>query len=186
MTGQSTWETVAASGHRPQHLLGFGETDWVRAELARVAVKLRDEHGMTTGVSGMAIGTDLWWAAAVVDAGVKLWAPIPFPHPPDPWRPEDRDEWRRLRRAADVVTLYGDAYDVRLLHARNDGMLAAADAVVAVWKPSKTSGGTASAVRKAQAMGLPIVHLNPERRTVTLLNLARESAGSPSPNPERR
>jgi precorrin-6x reductase len=76
--------------------------------------------------------------------------------------------------------LYGTDYDVRLLRARNDGMLAEADAVVAVLKPSKTSGGTASAVRKAQAMGLPIVHLNPERRTVTLLNLARTAGSLPN------
>jgi uncharacterized phage-like protein YoqJ len=180
MTGQPTWRTVAATGHRPQHLLGFSETDWVRAELARVAVKLRDEHGMTCGISGMAIGTDLWWAAAVVDAGLKLSAHIPFPQQPDRWRQADREEWVRLRYVADQHTLYGTDYDVRLLRARNDGMLAEADAVVAVWKPSKTSGGTASAVRKAQAMGLPIVHLNPERRTVTLLNLARTAGSLPN------
>lgn len=185
MGGPQTWATVAVTGHRPQHLLGVGETDWVRAELARVVAKLRDEHGMTCGISGMAIGTDLWWAAAVVEAGLKLSAHIPFPQQPDRWRQADREEWARLRYAADQHTLYGTAYNVRLLHARNNGMLAAADAVVAAWKPSKTSGGTAGAVRKAQAMGLPIVHLNPERRTVTLLNLARADAGS-LPNPERR
>jgi uncharacterized phage-like protein YoqJ len=178
------WPTVMVTGHRPQHLMTV-ETDWVKAEVSRVVVKLRDEHGMTCGISGMAIGTDLWWAAAVVNAGVRLWAHIPFPGQPDRWRQADRAEWVRLRDLADEVTLYGTAYDVRLLHARNDGMLAAADAVVAVWKPSKTSGGTASAVRKARAMGLLVVHLNPERRTVTLLDPARADAGS-LPNPERR
>jgi uncharacterized phage-like protein YoqJ len=185
MTTAQTWSTVMVTGHRPQHLLGFGEADWVRAELARVVVRLRDEHGMTCGISGMAVGTDLWWAAAVVHAGLKLSAHIPFPQQPDRWRQADRAEWCRLRALADVHTLYGTTYDVRLLHARNDGMLIASAAVVAVWKPSRTSGGTASAVRKARAMGLPVVHLNPERRTVTLLDPARADAGS-LPNPERR
>lgn len=164
------WRTVAATGHRPQHMTP-DERAWVRAELPRVVVKLRDEYGMTVGVSGMAIGTDLWWAAALVDAGVDLWAHIPFPQQPDKWQPADRDEWERLRRKAWKQTTYGGYYDVKTLHARNDGVLRAAKesdgAVVAVHKPSKSDGGTVSAVQKAHSLRLPIVHLNPEARTTS-------------------
>ncbi|WP_165947283.1 SLOG family protein [Micromonospora sp. 15K316] len=163
----SAWEVAAATGHRPQHLTAE-ERRWIRAELKRIAVKLRDEHGTATGVSGMALGTDLWWADETDTAGMKLWAHVPFPQQPNPWRDEDKTEWRRLLDRAAKVTTYGDHYDVKLLHARNDGMLAAGSVIVAVHKRSKTTGGTASAVRKAERLGLPIIRIDPERRTVTL------------------
>ena len=162
-----TWPAVSATGHRPQHLTPAAQ-EWVRGELQRIVVKLRDEHGMTTGISGMALGTDMWWAAHLVGAGVDLWAHIPFPQQADPWRLADRAEWERLLRVAKKVTTYGGYYEVKTLHARNDGMLKASDLVVAVHDPAKTTGGTASAVRKATAAGLPIIHVNPAARTVTL------------------
>lgn len=165
------WPTVMVTGHRPQHL-NPDVHDWVRSELARLAVKLRDEHGMTVGVSGMAIGADLWWADSVVEAGMRLHAHVPFPQQSAKWRPEDRAEWERLCRVAWKLKTYGGRYDVGFLHARNDGMLAETVAgegvVVAVHLPAKTGGGTASAVRKAIEHGMPIIHVNPETRTTTL------------------
>lgn len=163
----TTWGTVSLTGHRPQHLTR-DERAWVLGELPRVTVKLRDEYGMTTGVSGFALGSDQDWAAELVDASVDLWAHIPFPQQPDPWKAADQAEWRRLLALAVKVTYYGEHYSARLLHARNDGMLHVSNAVVAVWKASKADGGTASAVKKARKRRLPIIHLNPERRTVTL------------------
>lgn len=65
----------------------------MRAELARLAVKLHDHHGTTDGVSGMALGADQWWAASVLDAGMRLHAHVPFPQQPDKWPAEDRAEW---------------------------------------------------------------------------------------------
>lgn len=163
----TAWPAVMVTGHRPQSLAPSASR-WVRKELARLAVKLRDEHTMTTGISGMALGSDMWWADAVLKAGVRLWAHIPFPQQPNPWTEEDKAEWHRLFGLSAWVNRYGDAYDVRLLHARNDGMLAAADAVVAVLDPAKTKSGTASVVAKATSLGLPIIRVNPVTRATTL------------------
>lgn len=179
-----SWDVVAATAHRPQHYTP-AETVWVQRELPRVTVKLRDRYGMTTGVSGMAVGGDMWWAAELVEAGVDLWAHVPFPQQPDLWTRATRAEWRRLVDLAREVTVYGDHYDPDLFHARNDGMLAVAQAVLAIWKPSKRGGGTVSAVGKAMKRGLPIVHMNPEDRTVRLLNSnSAVSAGPPTLLPE--
>lgn len=182
MTALPVWETVAATGHRPQHL-SKPQRAWIVAELPRIVAKLRDEHGMTVGVSGMALGVDLWWAAALVDADVSLWAHVPFPQQPGVWpSAADRAEWRRLCDLAVEVTVYGDRYDIRHLHARNDGMLRVANAVVAVHKRSKSDGGTASAVRKARDLGRPIVLLDPEHKTVTLSNLPVPAGADHSPD----
>lgn len=171
----TAWPTVMVTGHRPQHLDPSCH-GWVRAELARLAVEVRDEHGATTGISGMAIGADLWWADAVVKAGMRLWAHVPFPQQPDRWRPEDRDEWARLLGLADEATTYGPDFDVKLLHARNTGMIDNADAAIVVWQPGKTTGGTASAIRKLVATGKPIVHVNPATRKTTLRQMAGRAA----------
>lgn len=169
------WRVVAATGHRPKDLTPR-EQAWVKTTLWPVVNRLRDRYGMTLGLSGMAPGTDTWWAQHLVKAGVPFSAHIPFPQQPDRWPPKARAEWERLRGLADSEQVYGDIDGlsggvrdrrvVQLLHERNDGMLRAADAVVAVWIPSKHQGGTYSVLRKARQLGLPIVHLNPRDRTI--------------------
>jgi uncharacterized phage-like protein YoqJ len=168
------WPAVMVTGHRPQHLHP-SLRPWVRSELERLALKMRDEYAMTVGISGMALGPDQWWADAVVEAGLKLWAHVPFPQQPDKWTEDDKAEWSRLCQLADTVKTYGGYYDVKTLHARNDGMIREADAAIAVYDQRKTEGGTASAVRKLARLGLPIIHVNPEAR-ITTLRQARSQA----------
>jgi hypothetical protein len=136
----TTWPTVMVTGHRPQHL-SPSVHDWVRFELHRLAVKLRAEHGMTTGISGMAIGADLWWADALISNGIPLWAHVPFPQQSDRWRVEDRDDWARLCRVAHKLTTYGGYYDVKTLHARNDGMIRVSAAAIAVLCQTRPTAG---------------------------------------------
>lgn len=96
------------------------------------------------------------------------------------WRDEDRAEWERLCRLAWRLKTYGGRYDVKTLHARNDGMITETErldgSAVAVWDPRKTEGGTASAAQKLIAAGLPIIHVNPETRTTTLCSPRRAAA----------
>src|SRR5690349_5399869 len=113
------------TGHRPQHLSPTAQ-DWVRAELHRLAGKLRDGHGMT-------IGADLWWADAALRAGLQVHAHVPFPQQAAKWKPEDQTEWWRLLGLAAKTLTYGTGYDEALLHARNRGMIHASAQTVAVW-----------------------------------------------------
>lgn len=178
------WSTVMVTGHRPQDIPADAQA-WVRERLDAAAVWLRDERGMTTGITGMALGSDMWWADSLHRAGVPYIAHIPFPQQPDPWRcrnPQAVAEWHRLRALAASVVPYGDLAGlaeharkrvaIKLLHERNDGMLAAiaraGGAVLAVWCPSKRDGGTFSAVKKAHQMRLPVILVNPEARTTAM------------------
>lgn len=172
----STWPTVSGTGHRPQHLPP-GVRRWIQPELYRIACKLRDEHGTRVGCSGMALGFDLWWADAIVRAGLALSAHIPFPQQPDLWHPEDQAEYRRLLALADEVIVYGDEYSVGLLHARNDGMLSAGDVLVACHRLAKKSGGTWSVVVKAKRQQMPCIHLDPDHGTVRLVDYPVIGAG---------
>lgn len=163
------WPVVCAAGHRPQHLAPNAR-EWACHKLHAAARWLRDEHGTQAGISGMALGADLWWARAVLAAGLELWAYVPFPAQADRWPADQRAEWQWLLDQATRVRMCsetdpaGRTEAARMLHARNDAMLAASTAVVAVWDPAKTGGGTALAVRKAGR--LPGVHLDPAARTV--------------------
>jgi hypothetical protein len=155
----------------------------VRGELARIAVKLRDQHGTQTAISGMALGVDQWWAEAVLAADLNLWAYLPFPQQPDPWPTGARQAWRQLLDQATKVSRVGDldalpasqrrTHATRLLHARNQCMIGATvqagGAVVAVWDSARQTGGTFSAVCKAQAVSLPVIHINPATRRTGLV-----------------
>lgn len=155
---------VMVTGHRPQGL-SAASCDWVPLELERLAVKLRDQHGTRVGISGMALGSDLWWALAVKNAWLDLWAFIPFPQQTEKWRPADVALWHEMRGRAHYEHVIAPEYSVQALHARNDAMLDHADLVIAVWNPWSTGGGTTSCIEKAVNRGLPILHVDPDRQT---------------------
>lgn len=157
---------VCATGPRPQHLAEAGRA-FAREKLLRAAEYARDVHGCEVGLSGMALGPDLWWADAVVRAGLILGAHVPCPQQPDRWKdPADRREWQRLLDLADpahTVPKYADRYSPRAMHLRNKGMLAAADGIVCVWIADKCTGGTWDAVQIAHRAGLGgVAHIDPE------------------------
>jgi hypothetical protein len=169
MTKTTEWPTVCATGHRP-HKLSAGERGWLQQRIPDAVKWLRDERGMRVGVSGMADGVDLWFARAVVGAGLELRAVIPYESQPTKWLPGNRLEWHRLRETAgNPEPLYADPRSAeeaaQFLDERNRVMLRQSDAVLACWIRSRR-GGTRNAVRDAQGRGLPGLHLDPSLRHV--------------------
>lgn len=161
------FEKVMVTGHRPQHMTGR-QVEFGQAEIERVGLRLRDESGMRVGISGMALGADTWWASTTLWLGLDLWSFIPFPQQAHRWGPVDREIWQlhRSRAAHEHVTSL--SYSVQALHERNDEMLNAADAVIAVWSPSKTTGGTASCVQKAIARRMPLIVVDLDELATTM------------------
>lgn len=159
---------------------------WPAAELRRTARRLARHHDTRVGVSGMARGGDLAWAEAVLEAGLALWAFVPFPQQTDGWDPQERHRRRILLAQAAKVDFVGDlahvpahqrrAVAVRLLHQRNDAMLDECAAVVALLPSNVRSGGTFSCVDKVRRRGLPYVWLNPLDRSVKVARPAARSA----------
>jgi hypothetical protein len=171
------WETVCATAHRN---MPPGSEDWVRAQLHDVATRLRNLAGTRWAITGLARGGDLDWAEAALEAGLNVYGFIPFPGHHDRWSAADKQRLQALlerlgpQRVRVVGKLdpglVGDARTKmipRILHQRNDKMLDASNAVVAVWDPTRLDGGTFNAVGKAVRRGLPGVHIDPRARTVT-------------------
>lgn len=163
-----TCRSVALTGHRRAGLSADGAA-WVRDTLPEVARGLAGRYGTTEAISGLALGSDTWWARAALDAGLELAAYLPCPQQADRWHPDDRAVWADLRRAASREVVHSPVYSVSALHGRNAAMLADCDALVGVHDPSVTTGGTATVLRRAHFLRRPVLHLDPVARTVRWL-----------------
>lgn len=157
---------VAVTGHRPQSFTADAAV-FARSELARVATKLAP----SVGLSGMALGADTWWAELMVERHISLHAYVPFPAQPDRWPATDQAHYRELLERAAHVEMVAPSYHRGAFHARNDALVANADAVVAVWTGVRT-GGTAHAVSLAKKAKRPIVWIDPTRRRTSLIHPA--------------
>lgn len=170
-----SWQTVAFTGHRRVP----GDRTWLRITLRRsVRALTGPRFGTEFFCSGMATGSDLDWAEAVLGEGQRLWAHVPFPEQAEAWPEYERRRRLLLLAEASQVTTYGELGDTRdparrrhlatkLLHQRNDGMLAVSGALVAAMRAGTTRGGTISAYRKAVGRGMPIIHIDPFAQTIT-------------------
>jgi len=157
-----TFKRVSATGHRD---LSAAQVAWLRPELDRVLLKLRTEHGTTDAATGAALGADQEFGWSALFAGMSLHAHIPYPEQAARWPAEDQAAYRRLLERCTARTVYGPSYDVRWLFVRNDGLLDAANVLVAVWD-GRRKGGTFDTVKKAAGRGLPVIHLDVARLRV--------------------
>lgn len=159
---------VMVTGHRPQGIPAQSQ-EWVKLELERLAIKLRDQSRTEVGVSGMALGSDIWWAQAVKFAWLDLWAFIPFPQQAERWTASDQALWQEMCGRAAYRLVTAEHYSVQALFQRNEDMLENSDLVIAVFDPSVQKGGTLATVQSAVRRMLPILHVNPITQSTMLL-----------------
>lgn len=155
------WPAVSVTGHRD---LSDAQTTWLRPELDRVLAKLRDEHGTTDAHCGMALGADTEFAWAALHAGLELHAHIPFPEQPDRWPYADREIYARLLERCASRQVHGPRFGLEWFGKRNQGLVDAADVLVAIWDRRET-GGTFDAVKRAAGV-VPVIHFDVARLQV--------------------
>lgn len=186
---------AAGTGHRTQSI-PTDRRDWVRQQTRAVAGWLgAAERPATIGLSGMAIGFDLWWAAAILDAGMRLWIAVPFEEQAHRFPAPDRREWERLRALAEHEVVVGNIAGLtepargrrvnQLLAARNQLMVHRAHFLVCCWDPTRVEHcGTYHAICMAhrRRIQLPGVHIDPLHQVVTrgLPELAATAGGKRS------
>lgn len=156
--------SVMVTGHRPTDLSGT-QINFAKSSLVKLAGGLQ-EKGMTEAISGMALGADTWWALTALALDIPLAAYIPFQAQASDWMDYDKVLWSDIRRRAQrevLVSRTGSGRRAPLFHARNDRMINDCDVAIAVWCPSKTTGGTASTVKKLRATTKPILIVDLDR-----------------------
>ena len=162
---RNTYPTAAITGHRP-FSLSRQQHSFLSSGLPYIVDTLKQWYGTRALISGMALGTDMMWAELAVSRGLDLCAYVPFRGQEAKWRVGDQEKYGRLLGAAREVKVFGDSFSNRLYHVRNEAMLNDCDLMVAAWCPSRTSGGTAATVRKAERSGNPLLVLDLESFSV--------------------
>ena len=168
------------TGHRPPDLGGWDEdNDVARAVKAWLwhAIDRAYVRGKRVFISGLATGTDIWAAEAVIALkekymDIKLHVAIPFPSQASKWADFNKVRWERLRQVANGYTiLFDDPPEnspkwiwAKMLHDRNTWMVEQGHAGIAVWN-GKEHGGTYDCIKKAIAANRPILRYNPVDRT---------------------
>lgn len=142
---------VAATGHRPSKLGGYGDEAYARlVKLARWYLLALAEPPAHV-ISGMALGWDQAFAEAAVQLGIPFVAAIPFKGQESKWPAASVGKYHALLEFAGQVHVVSEGgYSARKMHARNEWMVDNCDLLCAVWDGS--AGGTAGCVAYARRM----------------------------------
>jgi ribA/ribD-fused uncharacterized protein len=166
------WTRVMVTGHRDKFLTG-PQKEWINTQLSRIAEKLVNDYGTKVAIHGGANGADLAWANTASAANLELWAYLPFPQQTKGWNQSQIEDWERVTTLTffgglSTYTRYLDKeYSVAALHRRNEWMLRDADAVIAIYDPTKTTGGTVETLKKVGTT-LPVIRLDIKNEKVTI------------------
>jgi uncharacterized phage-like protein YoqJ len=161
---------VALTGHRPEKLAGYDLSDpfygALKTWLEHIIVTGLAQHEHLTLHSGLALGADSVWSMAILamrarfPARISFVAEVPVKTQSSKW-PSARDKqfWQTQVDSADLMNVYAESYSPRAMQLRNEGMIRAAQLVLAVWDGS--AGGTGHAVRFARQQNIPVFMLPP-------------------------
>lgn len=156
-------KAISFTGHRPEPLGGYGETETkreVRAWLKSTIERLGNE-GFKEFISGAALGVDQWAADVVLELGLDLTFALPFAGYGENWPQESRDYLEaQKKKAKRIVIVCEGEYKPHKNHERNRWMMENSAIVVAVYNGA-VDGGTASAIRGIKKEGRRCIRYNP-------------------------
>ena len=153
-------KSCCVTGHRD---IPASQISYVKEELRRL-IQLAIEDGYTHFISGMAEGTDLFFAAIVAELKEKnqeitLEAAIPYRKRLDA---KDR-EFQRLIKLCDSTHITAETYAKSVYFNRNMYMVSQSERVIAVYD-GREKGGTEFTVRYAKTRGREINIISVERQ----------------------
>ena len=163
-------KTCCFTGHRPGKLpFGYdeGHEDCIHLKL-KLAAEIEEmrQKGVTTFITGMAQGVDIWCAEIVLDLKraypdeeIRLVAVIPYEGQAKRWRQTDQIRYRHILAAADEKVILHANYNNGCMLEGNRYMVNASTHLIAVFGGDK--GGTKYTLNYARKKGLDIVVIDP-------------------------
>ena len=166
--------SCAFTGHRPHKLPWKYNEDDERCIATKGALSgqidaLARLRGVVDFYSGMADGTDVWAAMAVLELkkrrpDIRLHCIIPHPGQCDRWPRAAQERYHAILDKADEVKILSPRYYDGCLIDRNRYLVDAAGYLLAVY--DGTGGGTASTLAYARQLNREIVIVDPVARVV--------------------
>ena len=157
------------TGHRPKGLpFGYNERDSrckkLKKELKKLILNKIKNENVTTFLSGMALGTDMFAAEIVLELkrkfrNITLTAVLPCRTQAARWNKEAIARYELILAKCDKIIVLQDEYTQSCMPKRNLYMVEHSDCIIAVW--SGTEGGTATTIRFASERHLPVTVLDP-------------------------
>ena len=142
-------KTCCCTGHRPKGFpFAYGKDikkhkEYLNALEEKIKLVIT-EYGVTSFVSGMALGVDLDFAEIVLklrnDYPLSLECAIPCPNQTLKWADKDIIRYNKILERADCVTLVSDSYTSDCMLIRNRYMVDKSDIVIAVFNGIETGG----------------------------------------------
>lgn len=156
---------VCLTGNRPHKLPfreGGREYELLKERMRSAVVELIGE-GYTHFITGMALGSDTWFAECVIDLmdvypGIELEAAIPYAGQRDSLAAADRFRYDAILAKCEKVTVLGTEYTKYCMNKRNRYMVDNSDVVLVVLYSE--TGGTANTVAYARKKGKRIIDLS--------------------------
>ena len=172
--------SVNFTGHRPNKLGGYNESNhlniWVKRALVKSIVWSHKKFGITEWISGAALGVDQWAAEIILylkinhDYDFKLVIMKPFHSCDSNWPIESRNRLAKICENADeVIDVQPEPYAAWKMLYRNKEMVKRSDMTIAVWDGS--DGGTAHCVKQAMIHKHPILKICPYRRIFSWIDI---------------
>ena len=151
--------TCCITGHRPQKLIR-SESD-IRADLEQ-AIHQAVDDGITTFITGMAMGTDIWAGEIIIrlrssNPEIVLITAIPFPSFPDRWGVDWKRRYYELLDSTDETHFICPHYSRSAFQLRNQWMVDRSSHVIAVFNGEL--GGTKNTIEYAKKNNLSVWYL---------------------------
>ncbi|SFP81078.1 Uncharacterized SPBc2 prophage-derived protein YoqJ [Oscillibacter sp. PC13] len=164
--------TCAFTGHRPSsYKFGYDEEhpDCCKLKaLMTLQIVSLIENGVTTFLSGMALGADIWGAEIVLackkkypQKNIRLIAALPCESQADRWSVEQRERYFNILEECDETVYLSRHYTRDCMFRRNRWLIDHANFVLAVYNGS-AKGGTAYTVNYAHEKKRAVIIIDPD------------------------
>ncbi|MBS6315679.1 DUF1273 domain-containing protein [Porcipelethomonas ammoniilytica] len=160
-------KTVCFTGHRPEKLPGYGETENASLNVIRSMLYYQiyqsAEEGYKYFISGLARGVDLWAAEYVLEVknrfpDIKLICAKPFAAHGENFKNQDLWSLSNVIEKADELICVSESYSRDCYRLRNQYMVDRSSKLIAVVDDYKS--GTGQTINYARKQGLKINIIN--------------------------
>lgn len=161
--------TCAFTGHRPSSFsFGYDEEhpDCVKLKLIMAQqIASLIENGVTTFLTGMALGVDTWGAQIVLALktqrpDLRLIAVLPCESQANKWSPEQRERYFNILAQCDETVYTSHHYTRDCMFTRNRWLIDHSTFVLAVYN-GEAKGGTAYTVQYAHRQRRALIVIDP-------------------------